>query len=80
MDPAAAASNSAHISVFGAEMISSLPTQDMTLVPAEGGASEELEMLRCVRGPSEDAAPGTRRRRAGDRPSFRHGGAAAESQ
>eukprot|EP01046_Picozoa_sp_COSAG06_P039482 COSAG06_NODE_4674_length_4045_cov_5.070958_1_plen_1038_part_10 len=31
MDPAAAASNSAHISVFGADMISALPTQDMTL-------------------------------------------------
>jgi len=31
MDPAAASSNSAHLSVFGAEMISALPTQDMTL-------------------------------------------------
>ena len=31
MDPAASASNSAHISVFGADMIDSLPAQDMTL-------------------------------------------------
>ena len=30
-DPAAASSNSAHISVFGADMLSALPTQDLTL-------------------------------------------------
>ena len=31
MDPAAASSNTAHISVFGADMIGALPTQDMTV-------------------------------------------------
>eukprot|EP01043_Picozoa_sp_COSAG02_P046540 COSAG02_NODE_4363_length_5449_cov_10.058692_1_plen_1673_part_10 len=31
MDPAAASSNTAHLSVFGADMISALPVQDMTL-------------------------------------------------